>query len=111
MRYVRELAPDQRCQIIVIDTVTGESEVIHETTDLLFEAPNWTRDGRLIVNGDGLLWQLRPEIGATPELIALEGIPDLNNDHVLSPVADEIFVSGNDWQIYVAPSTEVWLAV
>jgi TolB protein len=102
MRYVRELAPGQSCQIFVIDTVTGETTLIHEATDLLYEAPNWTRDGRLILNGDGRLWQLRPEAGAEPELIALEGAPDLNNDHVLSPVADEIFISANDWQIYSA---------
>lgn len=102
MRYVRELAPGQACQVIVVDTVTSEHEVIYETTDLLLEAPNWTRDDRLILNGDGMLWQLKPEAGSTPELIPLEGVPDLNNDHVLSPVADEIFISANDWQIYVA---------
>lgn len=102
MRYVRELAPGQACQVIVIDTVSGESEVVGETTELLLEAPNWTTDGRLILNGDGRLWQLRPEPGARPELILLEGVPDLNNDHVLSPIADEIYISANDWQIYGA---------
>lgn len=88
--------------MIVIDTVSGESEVVYETTELLLEAPNWTKDGRLILNGDGRLWQLRPEVGAEPELIPLEGVPDLNNDHVLSPTSDEIYISANDWQIYVA---------
>ncbi|MGA1836670.1 biopolymer transporter Tol [Herbiconiux sp. 11R-BC] len=103
MRYVRELAPGQRSQVFVIDTVTGEQQLIHESEELLFEAPNWTRDGHLVLNGDGRLWRLRLEPGAEPELIPLEGVPDLNNDHVLSPVAEEVFVSANDWHIYAAP--------
>ncbi|WP_308164383.1 biopolymer transporter Tol [Agromyces sp. ISL-38] len=100
---MRELAPGQSCQISVVDSVTGDSELIYETTQMLFEAPNWTPDGWLVLNGDGRLWRLRPEPGAVPELIPLVGVPDLNNDHVVSPVAEEIFLSGNDWQIYVAP--------
>ncbi|SDY60797.1 TolB family protein [Herbiconiux ginsengi] len=103
MRYLRELVAGQVCQIIVIDTVTGLGEVIHESAEMLYEAPNWTADGRLVLNGDGRLWQLRPQAGAVPELISLTGVPDLNNDHVLSPVSDEVFVSANDWQIYVVP--------
>lgn len=102
MRYVRELSAGQVCQIIVIDTITGDREVVYETAEMLFEAPNWTTDGRLIVNGDGRLWELLPSAGAEPVLIPVDGVPDLNNDHVLSPVADEIYLSANDWQIYVA---------
>ncbi|SFS16862.1 hypothetical protein SAMN04487846_3384 [Microbacterium sp. cf046] len=102
MRYVRDLAAGQVCQIIVIDISTGESRVVHETSQMLFEAPNWTADNDLMLNGDGRLWRLTPEPGAVPELIPLEGIPDLNNDHVLSPKTGEIFLSANDWQIYAA---------
>lgn len=69
---------------------------------MLLEAPNWTLDGQaLILNGDGALWQLDLSGGAI-EKIAITGIPDLNNDHVLAPDGTGIFLSANDGHIYKA---------
>lgn len=69
---------------------------------MLLEAPNWTLDGQaLILNGDGALWQLDLSGGAI-EKIAITGIPDLNNDHVLAPDGAGIFLSANDGHIYKA---------
>jgi Tol biopolymer transport system component len=101
MRYVRELGTGQSCRILIADTDDGSTEVIFESDTVLFEAPNWSRDG-LILNGDGLLWRLAPERGAVPQQIPIQGVPDLNNDHVLAPDGATVFVSANDWHIYEA---------
>jgi hypothetical protein len=60
MRYVRELGAGQNCRVLIADADTGSTEVVFAIETVLFEAPNWARDG-LIVNGDGLLWRLAPE--------------------------------------------------
>ena len=39
----RTLAKDQRCQVWIHDVSSGQNRMILETTDLLLEAPNWTR--------------------------------------------------------------------
>jgi Tol biopolymer transport system component len=100
----RELAKGQRCQVWIHDTASGKNRMILETTDLLLEAPNWTLQGdALILNGKGLLWRLPLE---EPDLqvIDLQGVPPLNNDHVLDPDGAHIFVSAyDDWQLYRAP--------
>jgi Tol biopolymer transport system component len=76
--------------------------VIHSDCEVLFEAPNWTESGHLIVNGGGKLWSL-PASGGVPQIIPIDGIPDVNNDHVLAPDHESIFISTNDdWQIYHA---------
>nr|WP_205719930.1 hypothetical protein [Agromyces luteolus] len=78
------------------------STLIHRGNDVLLEAPNWTQDGRLILNGDGVLWTLTPMSGASTRQVPITGVPVLNNDHVLAPNGTEIFISANDWQIYRA---------
>jgi len=102
MEYARRLAPGQRCRVIVADTLRGTRETIHESSSLLLEAPNWTHDDQLVLNGDGVLWMLALEPGSTPRQIPLAGIPELNNDHVLAPDGTTIYLSANDWQIYAA---------
>lgn len=57
----RTLAPGQRCDVCVLDVITGETTLVHSSSSVLFEAPNWTPDGRdLLVNGDGYLWRIPP---------------------------------------------------
>lgn len=88
----------------VFDASTGEDKVVYETSDCLFEAPNWHQDGHLILNGDGKLWKLLP--GGQPEVIEITGVPELNNDHVLSADHQTIYMSAyEDWQIYKAPAS------
>lgn len=98
----RTLLPGQRCRVMVMDAVTGASTVVLDTDELLLEAPNWAPDGRLILNGDGVLWSLDPAAGALDRIV-IEGVPDLNNDHVLAPESETVYVSADDWHIYVAP--------
>lgn len=97
----RTLLPDQRC-IVHIAEVTDDGLVVSdvlETAELLLEAPNWTLDGAaLVLNGDGALWRLPLDDGAL-ERIDLD-VPELNNDHVLDPDGEHVFVSAMDGHIY-----------
>lgn len=96
----RTLAPGQRCDVCVLDVITGETTLVHSSSSVLFEAPNWTPDGRdLLVNGDGYLWRI-PAEGGEPEKVDLGETPLINNDHVLSPDGSTIYVSAFDGQLY-----------
>lgn len=98
---LRTFRPGQRCEVWIA-SVTGERELVFTSNDVLLEAPNWTLDGRsLVLNGDGALW--RVDLGSrTLSQVPLTGIPDLNNDHVLAPDGNNIFLSANDGHIYRA---------
>ncbi|KIS29015.1 biopolymer transporter Tol [Arthrobacter sp. SPG23] len=99
---LRTLQPGQRCEVWIA-SVTGESELVYSTDELLLEAPNWTLDGSaLILNGDGKLW-IFDVAGRTLDQLPLTGVPDLNNDHVLAPDGRQIYLSANDGHIYRAP--------
>ena len=98
---IRTLQPGQRCEVRIA-SVSSRSELLYSTGDILLEAPNWTLDGQsLILNGDGKLWKLDVDSAELTE-IPLVGIPDLNNDHVLAPDGQSIFLSANDGHIYYA---------
>ncbi|MFB9715777.1 TolB family protein [Arthrobacter methylotrophus] len=99
---IRTLQPGQRCEVWIASASTGASELAFTTDKLLLEAPNWAPDGAaLILNGDGVLWRLELS-GGTIEKLAITGIPDLNNDHVLAPDGSAIYLSANDGHIYRA---------
>ena len=100
---LRHLQPGQRARIRVWDRATRQVRTVLESTDRLYEAPNWTRDGRLLVNGDGRLWTLPADGSAAPSPIPTAGLPDVNNDHVLSVDGATVFASANDWHIWAVP--------
>lgn len=96
----RTLEPGQRAELHVIDVSTGEDRTVLESSTLLFEAPNWTPDGRwIMVNGDGLLFRL-PVDGGVLDQVPLGDIPAINNDHVLSPDGGTVYVSADDGHLY-----------
>jgi len=96
----RTLRPGQRAQLFIADADTGDTRLLAESRDLLFEAPNWTADGRhLIVNGDGRLFRVAVDSGDFEE-IPLGGVTELNNDHVLSPDGGTVYVSSDDGHLY-----------
>jgi TolB protein len=99
----RRLLPHQIAQVMIGSTTGAPPVEVFRTDEMIIEAPNWTLDGRwLILNGDGKLWRLAADGSSGLELIDLFDVPDLNNDHVLSPDGRHVFVSANDWHIYEA---------
>ncbi|MGC4174477.1 TolB family protein [Demequina sp.] len=96
----RTLRQGQRAQLFIADADTGETTLLAESRDLLFEAPNWTPDGRhLIVNGDGRLFRVHVASGEFAE-IDLGNVAELNNDHVLAPDGATVYVSSDDGHLY-----------
>ena len=99
----RKLLPHQIAQVMIGSTTGVPPVEVFRTDEMIIEAPNWTIDGRwLILNGDGKLWRLAADGSSGLELIDLSDVPDLNNDHVLSPDGRHVFVSANDWHVYEA---------
>jgi len=99
-QQARTLHPGQRSQLFIHDLTTGGNTLVAESSEILFEAPNWTPDGAwLIVNGDGLLHRV-PAGGGELEPIVVPGLPLVNNDHVLSPDGESVYVSGFDGHLH-----------
>ncbi|SEH00889.1 hypothetical protein SAMN05444920_11878 [Nonomuraea solani] len=99
----RVLRPGQCARVRVWDRATHTVRTVFESRDRLYEAPNWTTDGQLLVNGDGGLWLLPADGSAPPRQILATGLPDVNNDHVLAPDGATVFASANDWHIWQVP--------
>lgn len=103
MAYGRRLQPGQQ-SVVMIGVVDGSAPVeVFWTDEMVVEAPNWTMDGEwLIVNAVGRLWRL-PVMG-DGALAPIElDLPALNNDHVLDPDGEHVFVSAADGHLYRAP--------
>jgi Tol biopolymer transport system component len=67
----------------ILDVSSGHRHIVYSRDDV-FEAPNWTRDGKaLIYNSQGRLYRFDLE-KKTPTLIDTGDIVRNNNDHVLS---------------------------
>ena len=97
---VRTLREGQRAQVWVFDLGSGEVRVVLERDDLLVEAPNWSLDGSaLYLNGAGRLWRLDLD-SAGLERVQYEGLPPINNDHVLAPDGEHVYLSADDSHIY-----------
>jgi TolB protein len=73
-----------RSHISIYDLKSRSTRILY-TADTVFEAPNWSHDGRyLIVNSGGALYRL-PLKGGPPQKIPLAGGLEVNNDHGPSP--------------------------
>lgn len=100
----RQLRPQQRAEVWVADVDAGAAQLVYTSGSVLLEAPNWAPDGRaLLLNGDGLLWRLNLSPAAELEQVRIEGLPPINNDHVVDAKRELIYLSANDGHIYVAP--------
>jgi TolB protein len=104
MSFAPQLADGQRAQVFIGGPAHNQPTLMFETDELQIEAPNWSLDCKtLYLNGNGRLWALdvtNPESGLRQ--IHYDGLPELNNDHVLDPDGDHIFLSANDGHIYRA---------
>jgi TolB protein len=100
----RTLRPGQRAELHVLDVETGASQLLLASTDMLFEAPNWHPGGRwIVVNGDGELHRVDVDAPSRLQQIPASGLPELNNDHVISPDGRWHYVSANDGHLYRLP--------
>ncbi|MCJ1675569.1 MULTISPECIES: PD40 domain-containing protein [unclassified Rathayibacter] len=98
-----QLQPGQRDRIRIWERATGEVRTVAESRAHPYEAPNWTSDGRLLVNAHGRLWLLPADGSDEPVAIEAPGLPPVNNDHVLAPSGDVVYASANDWHIWSVP--------
>lgn len=99
----RTLSAGQRSQVWIGGPDLTQPELVHETDELLIEAPNWSLDGQaLFLNGNGRLWRLEPRAGAELREIDHTGLPAINNDHVLDPGGEHVYLSAMDGHVYRA---------
>jgi Tol biopolymer transport system component len=96
----RRLQAGQVSELTVINADGTGRQVIFEACEL-FEAPNWTPDGKwLVFNADGRLYKISPDGNVGPNRINTAPIEDLNNDHVLSPDGRTAYLSSRDRHLY-----------
>lgn len=98
--------PAYSSKIMVYDLGTKASTLVHQA-DTVWEAPNWSRDGRfLLANSGGRLYRV-PANGGDPEALNVDAALRCNNDHDFSPDGRHIAISASTAtsrgsQIYVA---------
>ena len=99
-----ERAVESRLEVISVDG--GERRVVYQA-EKRFEAPNWSRDGKLLLfNSGGRIYQL-PIEGGEPRLLDTGEAIHCNNDHGFSPDGQWLAISNsprNDSLIYVLPA-------
>jgi TolB protein len=99
--------PTYRSTIVIHDLASSTSKVLHEAEGV-WEAPNWSRDGRhLLVNSGGRLYRVPVDGSSAPEPIALDPTIRANNDHDYSPDGALLAISASSpasrqSQVYVA---------
>lgn len=97
-----------RSSVEIYNIRTRTMRVVWQT-EALFEAPNWSPDGRyLMLNSEGLIYRLSPDGDGGHELIDTGFAGQCNNDHGISPDGSLIAVSDKvefgKSAIYVLPA-------
>jgi regulation of enolase protein 1 (concanavalin A-like superfamily) len=91
----------------IVPIGSKDRRAVYHTLDHI-EAPNWSRDGRLIFNSRGRLYRL-PVAGGKPEVIDTGFANRCNNDHGISPDATRLVISDQSQTgkslIYTLPIT------
>jgi len=85
----------------VYDLTTKTVSVVY-SADTLWEAPNWTPDGKyLMSNSGGKLYRVDVTGKAQPERVGLDAGYEANNDHGLSPDGKRLFALTDFNGVYV----------
>ncbi|MDQ0135369.1 Tol biopolymer transport system component [Neorhizobium galegae] len=97
-----------RSSVEIFNIRTRTMRVVWQT-EALFEAPNWSPDGRyLMLNSDGLIYRLSPDGDGGPEMVDTGFARQCNNDHGISPDGSLIAISDKvefgKSAIYVLPA-------
>ncbi|WP_233713487.1 TolB family protein [Lederbergia citri] len=101
-----QMRENTRSILEIINVETGERKTL-ASFDYVIEAPNWTRDDKLIYNSGGLIYSF--DIHTIEKTVIDSGFADFcNNDHVLSPDESHIAVSHHTLEdrqsrIYIFP--------
>lgn len=91
----------------MFDVRSGRSTLFFRSDDI-WEAPNWSRDGKfLLANSDGRLYRIPASEGGRPAAVDLDAALRCNNDHDFSPDGRYIAISASSpasrqSQIFVA---------
>ncbi|WP_420368285.1 TolB family protein [Curtobacterium sp. L1-20] len=107
----RQLLPGQTSRVHVYDVETRSSRLVFASDTVLVEAPNVLDDHTLVLNGNGDLWTLQlPAPGSDTVLdesalvpVPMDGVDEINNDHVLDPSGASVVVSARDGDLYRVP--------
>ncbi len=77
--------PRYSSELTIYDVSSRTATVVHRADDV-WEAPNWSHDGKfLLANSNGRLFRVPVSGGAAPEPIGLDPSLRCNNDHGFSP--------------------------
>src|SRR5882762_744279 len=81
--------------IMIYDLNAGSATLVHQA-DSVWEAPNWSRDGKaLLANSGGRLYRVPVDRASPPEAIGLDASLRCNNDHDFSPDGRLIAISAS----------------
>jgi Tol biopolymer transport system component len=87
---------------VTVLTLDGKATQVIWSAPRLFEAPNWSPDGKyLLLNSEGKLWRL-PLAGGEPEQVPTGTVTGINNDHGISPDGKLLAISAG--HIHVVPA-------
>ena len=97
-----------RSSLEIYNLNSKTTRIVHQT-DSLIEAPNWGRDGKLLLfNGDGQLFFVPINGGGKPVQINTGFAAKCNNDHGISPDGTQIVISDGTISglstIYILPT-------
>lgn len=99
--------PRYESRVMIHDLARKSATEVHRGEGV-WEAPNWSRDGRfLLVNSDGRLYRVAVDRAAPPEPLRVDPTLRCNNDHDYSPDGKLLAISASSpasrqSQIYVA---------
>ena len=102
----KKATPQYRSKISIFDLRDHSTKTIFQA-DVVWEAPNWSADGKyLLANSGGKLYRV-PVDGGPPEVVNIDASYRLNNDHAPSPDGKRIAFSASSpnsrgSQVYVA---------